>query len=69
MRNPMAHTYEFPRPALTVDCVVFGFDGAGLQVLLIKRGIDMSVHAVEGALEKMKKKGQLPAWTRFVKTT
>ena len=36
----MAHTYEFPRPALTVDCVVFGFDGDGLQVLLIKRGID-----------------------------
>lgn len=36
----MSHTYEFPRPALTVDCVVFGFDGAGLQVLLIKRGIE-----------------------------
>lgn len=36
----MPHTYEFPRPALTVDCVVFGFDAAGLQVLLIKRGIE-----------------------------
>ncbi len=36
----MAHTYEYPRPALTVDCVVFGFDGAGLQVLLIRRGIE-----------------------------
>ena len=36
----MSHTYEFPRPALTVDCVVFGFDGSGLQVLLIKRGIE-----------------------------
>lgn len=36
----MAHTYEYPRPALTVDCVVFGFDGAGLQVLLIRRGLE-----------------------------
>jgi 8-oxo-dGTP diphosphatase len=36
----MSNTYEFPRPALTVDCVVFGYDGgAGLQVLLIRRGI------------------------------
>src|SRR6187402_1479905 len=36
----MSHSYEFPRPALTVDCVVFGFDGAGLQVLLIRRGVE-----------------------------
>ncbi len=33
-------TYDYPRPALTVDCVVFGFDGDGLQVLLIRRGIE-----------------------------
>lgn len=36
----MSFTYEYPRPALTVDCVVFGFDGDGLKVLLIRRGID-----------------------------
>lgn len=36
----MSFTYEYPRPALTVDCVVFGFDGEGLQVLLILRGIE-----------------------------
>lgn len=35
----MPFTYEYARPALTVDCVVFGFDGAGLQILLIRRGI------------------------------
>ncbi len=35
----MAYTYEYPRGALTVDCVVFGFDGADLSVLLIKRGL------------------------------
>ena len=34
----MTATYEFPRPALTVDVVVFGLDDAGLRVLLIERG-------------------------------
>ena len=33
----MAHTYEWPRPALTVDCIIFG-DGDVPKVLLIKRG-------------------------------
>lgn len=36
----MPYTYEFPRPALTVDCVVFGFDVNGLQILLIRRGVE-----------------------------
>ncbi len=36
----MTHTYEYPRPALTVDCVVFGFDGGDLQVLLIRRALE-----------------------------
>jgi len=36
----MPHTYEYARAALTVDCVVFGFDGEGLQVLLIRRGLE-----------------------------
>src|SRR6476469_4783507 len=35
----MPHTYEYPRAALTVDCVVFGFDQAELKVLLIRRGL------------------------------
>lgn len=34
----MAHTYEYPRPALTVDCVIFGLDESHqLKVLLIQR--------------------------------
>jgi len=36
----MSHTYEFPRPALTVDAVVFGFDDEDLKVLLIQRDIE-----------------------------
>lgn len=33
----MAYTYDYPRPAVTVDCVVFGLDEDDLKVLLIKR--------------------------------
>ena len=33
----MPYTYDYPRPALTVDCVVFGLDGGELKVLLIER--------------------------------
>jgi ADP-ribose pyrophosphatase YjhB (NUDIX family) len=32
-------TYEYARPALTVDCVVFGVDDDDLRVLLIQRGL------------------------------
>ena len=35
----MSATYEYPRPALTVDCVVFGLDEEGLQVLLVQRDL------------------------------
>jgi len=37
---PSGHTYEYPRAALTVDCVVFGFDDTELKVLLIQRGLE-----------------------------
>lgn len=32
------YTYKYPHPAVTTDCVVFGFDGKELKVLLIERG-------------------------------
>ena len=35
----MPFTYEYPRAAVAVDCVVFGFDDGELKVLLIKRGL------------------------------
>src|SRR5437868_3762449 len=34
------HTYEHPRPALAVDCVVFGLDQGALKLLLIRRGLE-----------------------------
>lgn len=36
----MKHAYEYPRPALTVDCVVFGFDEGDLKVLLVQRDLE-----------------------------
>ena len=33
----MSFTYKYPRPAVTVDCVVFGLDDELLKVLLIQR--------------------------------
>lgn len=36
----MPHTYQYPRAALTVDCVVFGYDEGELKVLLIQRALD-----------------------------
>jgi len=35
----MAFTYQYARPALTVDCVVFGFDEGELKVMLIQRDL------------------------------
>lgn len=36
----MSFTYEYPRPALTADCVVLGWDGEKFDVLLIERASD-----------------------------
>jgi len=35
----MPYTYEYPRGALTVDCVVFGLDEEDLKILLIQRAL------------------------------
>jgi 8-oxo-dGTP diphosphatase len=36
----MAYRYEYPRAALTVDCVVFGLDESELKVMLIERDLE-----------------------------
>ncbi len=36
----MAYEYEYPRGAMTVDCVVFGLDDEDLKVLLIQRDLE-----------------------------
>lgn len=34
------YCYKYPHPAVTSDCVIFGFDGLAIKVLLIQRGIE-----------------------------
>ena len=34
------YTYNYPRPAVTTDCTIFGFDGNDLKILLIERAIE-----------------------------
>jgi len=34
------YCYDYPRPSVTTDSVLFGFDGVDINVLLIERGIN-----------------------------
>lgn len=34
------YCYEYPRPSVTSDCVIFGFDGSELKILLIERALE-----------------------------
>lgn len=34
------YTYKYPHPAVTTDCVIFGFDGKEIHILLIERDND-----------------------------
>lgn len=37
----MSYTYDYPKPSVTVDCVVFGLDAEhDLKIMLIQRGIE-----------------------------
>ena len=36
----LKYHYKYPHPSVTTDCVIFGFDGTRLNVLLIERGND-----------------------------
>lgn len=64
----LKYHYKYPHPSVTTDCVIFGFDGVKLKVLLIERGIEpfkgrwafpggfikMDESAEEGALRELK---------------
>lgn len=54
----MPYTYEFPRPALAVDCVVFGLDQESLQLqlLVIKRLLPpfLGMWALPGGFVRLK---------------
>lgn len=39
-KEKKVYKYDYPRPAVTTDCVIFGYNGKNLQVLLVERGIE-----------------------------
>ncbi len=64
----LKYHYKYPHPSVTTDCVIFGFDGIKLNVLLVQRGIEpykgrwafpggflkMDERAEEGALRELR---------------
>lgn len=40
MEKELKYCYAYPRPSVTTDCVIFGFDGTKLKVLLVQRGAE-----------------------------
>jgi 8-oxo-dGTP diphosphatase len=40
MSEPRPYCYEYPRPAVTVDMVVFALDGTALRALMVRRKRD-----------------------------
>ncbi|MCM1319179.1 MAG: NUDIX hydrolase [Muribaculaceae bacterium] len=67
------YCYKYPHPAVTTDCVIFGYDGEWLKVLLVKRGgepyagywafpggfVNIDESAEEGALRELKEETSL----------
>lgn len=51
----MAYSYEYPRPAMSCDCLIFGFDGNNLNLLLIERFHEPYAHywALPGGFMEM----------------
>ena len=76
-----SYTYEYPRPSVTTDCVIFGYDVKdGLSVLLIERGsepykgcwafpggfLNMDETAETGALRELKEETEFDVEKGFL---
>ena len=53
--SELNYCYKYPHPAVTTDCVIFGFDGVSIKVLLVERGIEpyKGMWAFPGGFMKM----------------
>ncbi len=40
MESKTKYTYAYPHPAVTTDCVIFGFDGRDMNILLVERALE-----------------------------
>lgn len=57
------YCYKYPHPSVATDCVIFGFDGMKLKVLLIERGAEpyKGMWAFPGGFMKMEESAELGA--------
>jgi 8-oxo-dGTP diphosphatase len=64
-------TYKYPHPAVATDCVVFGFDGKKLKVLLIRRGVEpfKGLWAFPGGFMRMDETAEQCALRELVEET
>ena len=64
-------SYKYPHPAITTDCVIFGFDGTRLQVLLIERGLEpyKGKWAFPGGFMKMEESAEQGAKRELMEET
>ena len=55
MEKKSSYTYKYPHPSVTTDCVIFGFDGKDLNILLVERGLEpfKGAWALPGGFLKM----------------
>ena len=65
------YTYQYPHPAVATDCVVFGFDGKKLKVLLIRRGVEpfKGLWAFPGGFMRMDETAEQCALRELVEET
>lgn len=73
------YCYRYPHPSVTTDCVIFGFDGSKLKVLLVERGVEpfkgkwalpggflrMDEDAMQGAMRELREETGLE--TAYIK--
>lgn len=65
------YCYQYPHAAVTADCVIFGFDGRSLKVLLIRRGIDpyKGYWAIPGGFMKIDESIEMTAKRELMEET
>lgn len=80
-KSTEGYTYKYPRPSVTTDCVIFGYDAEeGLSVLLVERGsepfkgcwafpggfLEMDETAEAGALRELKEETEFDVERGFL---
>ena len=55
MEEALPYKYQYPHPAVAADCLVFGYNGNSLKILLIRRKNDpyKGYWAVPGGFSNM----------------